>query len=61
MRSFHLRDTPKDNEKGMTGNHKLSSLNAAVILILCNVMALLAGSEDFRTNALTLEEIVDRM
>ena len=61
MRSFHLHDTPKDNEKGMTGNHKLSTLNAAAILILCHVMALLAGSEDFRTNALTLEEIVDRM
>jgi hypothetical protein len=61
MRSFHLRDTPKNNEKGMTGNHKLSSLNAAAILILCNVMALLAGPKNFRTNALTLEEIVDRM
>lgn len=61
MRSFHLRDTSKNNEKRMTGNHKLSPLNAAAILILCNVMALLAGPKDFRTNALTLEEIVDRM
>ncbi len=61
MRSFHLRDTPKNNEKGMTGNHRLSSLNVAAILILCSVMALLAGPESFRTNALTLEEIVDRM